>query len=230
VFEVAIIVFTLFQANNNASIAASGAPNFSVSSTIADIVLFIPGVTASLVAFLVFGTTKSWHQYWDLVSGGCGVKRKLVMRKVQRSEEGRSQGLEFQRLDSLPRRKSEEIRRKDTENRVRMFVKEAGPRGFEELDSPTSSGPSTHVRAESVGRSVQFHKPMPAAKLAPKQPSPGTIEINFSVNQEDEVIQYEGNGENQHGQARHIAAEPRRFVLERLPKHTETDFLESASE
>lgn len=159
------------------------------------------------------------------------MKRKLVVRKVRRSEEeSRSQGLEFQRLDSLPRRKSEEIRRKDAENRVRMFVKEAGPQDFDESDSPTSSGPSTHVRAESAGRSVQFHKPMPAAKLAPKQPSPGVIEVSFSVNQEDEVIQYEGNGGNQHGQARHVVAEPRRFVLERLPKHTETDFLESASE
>src|SRR5207244_407610 len=103
-------------------------PNFSTSNTISDIVLFIPGVTASLVAFLVFGTTKSWRQYRDLIVGGCGMRRRLIEKRVQRSEEtSRSQGLEFQRLDSLPRRGSEEIRRKDAENRVRMFVKETGP-------------------------------------------------------------------------------------------------------
>jgi hypothetical protein len=86
------------------------------------------------------------------------------------------------------------------------------------------------VRAESAGRSVQFHRPMPAAKLPPKQPSPGVIEVSFSVEQEDEVIQYERQEENRHAQARQTAAEPRRVVIERLPQHTETDFLESASE
>ncbi|KAN0108479.1 hypothetical protein V8E51_008221 [Hyaloscypha variabilis] len=230
VFEVAIIIFTLVQANNNASIAASGAPNFSISSTITDLVLFIPGVTASLVAFLVFGTTKSWRQYRDLVVGGCGMKKRIIQKRVQRSEEtSRSQGLEFQRLDSLPHRESEEIKRKDVENRVRMFVKETGPQEYDGSDSPTSSsGPSTqtHVRAESVAPTVHFHKSRPV----PKQPSPGVIEVRTSVQQEDEVIQYERNQESQHGQPRQIVAEPRRFVMERLPKNTETDFLESASE
>jgi hypothetical protein len=52
------------------------------------------------------------------------MKRKLIEKKAQRTEEAnRSQGLEFQRLDSLPQRESEEVRIKDTENRVRMFVK-----------------------------------------------------------------------------------------------------------
>jgi hypothetical protein len=230
VFEVAIIIFTLVQANNNASIAASGAPNFSISSTITDLVLFIPGVTASLVAFLVFGTTKSWRQYRDLVVGGCGMKKRIIQKRVQRSEEtNRSQGLEFQRLDSLPHRESEEIKRKDVENRVRMFVKETGPQDYDGSDSPTSSsGPSTqtHVRAESVAPTVHFQKSRPV----PKQPSPGVIEVRTSVQQEDEVIKYERNQESQHGQPRQITAEPRRFVMERLPKNTETDFLESASE
>ena len=161
------------------------------------------------------------------------MKRKIIQKKVQRSEEtSRSQGLEFQRLDSLPRRESEEIKRKDAENRVRMFVKETGPQEFDESDSPTSSGPSTstHVRAESVAPTVRFHKPKPAARGNTKQPSPGVIEVRTSVQQEDEVIQYERNQEYQHAQRREIAAEPRRFVMERLPKDRETDFLESASE
>jgi len=97
---------------------------------------------------------------------------------VQRSEEAnRGQGLEFQRLDSLQGRQSEEIKRKEAENRVRMFVRETGT--------------STHVQAGS--RQVQFQRPMPAATLAPKQPSSGVIEVSVSVEQEDEVIQYERN-------------------------------------
>jgi len=73
-FEAAIVIFTLFQASNNASLAASGGPNHSVQNAIADILFFIPGVTASLVVFLVFGTTKSWRQYRDLVVSACGIK------------------------------------------------------------------------------------------------------------------------------------------------------------
>ena len=161
------------------------------------------------------------------------MKQKLIKKKVQRSEEtSRTQGLEFQRLDSLPRRESEEIKRKDAENRVRMFVKETGTREFDESDSPRSSGPSTstHVRAESVAPTVHFHKPRPATSVATKQPSPGVIEVRTSVQQEDEVIQYERDQEYHHAQTRQIAAGPRRFVMERVPKDRQTDFLESASE
>jgi hypothetical protein len=53
VFEVAIIIFTLIQAHSSASIAAAGKPDFSIGGTITDILLFMPGVTASLIAFLI---------------------------------------------------------------------------------------------------------------------------------------------------------------------------------
>jgi hypothetical protein len=159
--------------------------------------LFIPGVTASLTAFLVFGTTKSWRQYRDLVLGGCGIRRKLL-ENVQRSEEAsRGQGLEFQRLDSLQGRQSEEMKRKDAENRVRMFVRETGTADLDELEPSTSSGPSTHVQAGN--RQVQFNRPMPAAKPAP---SSGVVEVTASVEQEDEVIQYERNKGIKHAQPR----------------------------
>lgn len=218
VFEVAIIIFSLFQASNNASIAAAGAPNFTLSNTISDIVLFIPGVTASLVAFLVFGTTKSWRQYRDLVTGGCGLKRKLAEKKRQRSEEAsRPQELEFERLNSLPRRQSSEIKRKEAETRVRMFSypKESSSDCSNSPVETSASGPSTLVRSESQ-----------KVRNGPKQPTPGVIEVTYSVEQEDEVIQY-GNGRA--AQSRRHAAEPRRFVPAR-PQHVDEDFLESASE
>ncbi|CZR61688.1 uncharacterized protein PAC_11585 [Phialocephala subalpina] len=107
IFEIAIIVFSPFQQGNNTAITKSGAPNHTVSNTISDILFFTPGVTASLVVFLVFGTTKSWRQYRDLVVGGCGVKRRTYERRMRRSEEGdNSGGLEFERLPSLPDRTS----------------------------------------------------------------------------------------------------------------------------
>jgi hypothetical protein len=189
-------------------------------------------VTASLVAFLVFGTTKSWHQYRDLIAGGCGIRNNFI-KKVQRSEKAaRSQSLEFQRLDSLPGREPEQIRRKDAEERVRMFVEETGPRDVDDLISPAeSSETSTRTRAESVGRrSVQFHRPLPSARTASKQPAAGVIEVSFSVEQEDQVIRYEREEGIQHTHARQSSVEPRRFVMERLPQHIHTDFLESDSD
>ena len=146
------------------------------------------------------------------------MKRKIIEKRVQRNEEaGRSHGLEFQRLDSLPRRESEEIRRKDAEDRVRMFVQETRPRDRDDSISLVESSEAlTRTRGESVGRrSVQFHRPLPSARTASKQLPAGVFEVSFSAEQ---------------GHARQISAEPRRFFMERLPQQTETDFLESASE
>ncbi|CAL3967470.1 unnamed protein product [Diplocarpon coronariae] len=124
IFELAIIVFTLFQSGNNAAIAYSGKPDFSISNAIHDIVFFIPGVTASLAAFLVFGTTKSWRQYRDLVTGGCGLRARMLYKRRQRNEEVTThQGLGLQRLPSLTRKASEEQLKvvQEYEDRVRMF-------------------------------------------------------------------------------------------------------------
>jgi len=179
---------------------------------------------------LVFGTTKSWRQYRGLVVGGCGIKRKIIEKKVQRNEEAsRSQGLDFQRLESLSCRESEEISRKDAEDRVRMFLKEAGPRDYDDSFSPAE--PSTRTGGESVGRrSVQFHRQLPPAGTTSKQPAADLIEVRFSVENEDQVTQYERYEGNQLGHSRQTSTEPRRFVMERLPQQTQADFLESASE
>ncbi|CZR59817.1 uncharacterized protein PAC_09711 [Phialocephala subalpina] len=261
-FEVAIIVFTLFQANNNASIAASGEPNHSVSNTISDILLFIPGVTASLVAFLVFGTTKSWRQYRDLVVGGCGIRKKMIIKKVRRAEEStrvRTQGLEFERLPSLQKSPSEEERKKGKEaiDRVRMFVKETGPRDDSSNEGEGSGNSGTEARV------VQFHRPMPSltysnkstvdpmspispqsrsrqntvteispAYLGHSRPNTSnTIEVGLSFGLEDQVIQYERTESQQQGHSRQTPGEPRRFVMERLPttQHKQKDFFESDS-
>ncbi|SZF06291.1 unnamed protein product [Blumeria hordei] len=64
--------FTIgFVVNNNREMAESGEPDLSVSGAIEESFMFIPGVSVSLIAFLVFGTTKSWRRYRDLIFDGC---------------------------------------------------------------------------------------------------------------------------------------------------------------
>src|SRR5687768_17349554 len=87
VFLAAIVVFSYISSTTNASIVAAGQPDFSSKSAITDILLFIPGVTASLVTFLVFGTAKSWRQYRDLLIGGCGIRNKFIQRTFMRQVE-----------------------------------------------------------------------------------------------------------------------------------------------
>ncbi len=212
----AIIAFTIFQARNNKSIAASGKPDFSVSNSITDIILFIPGVTASLVAFLVFGTTKSWRQYRDLVVGGCGLRKKLLSKKRLRDEEARrAQGIEFERLPSLNKTASEEQRKvlKESEDRIRMFTQQLS--GDTDFAAESSRSPiKTHLRALSNTRVPQFHRPMPSA-------SPGDTAIpisedilgGMSIDPEDPVVQYERMPDNRIAQ---IHAVGKRFVTERL--------------
>jgi hypothetical protein len=225
IFEVAIIVFSLFQQRNNNAIAKSGAPNHTVSNTISDLLFFIPGVTASLVVFLVFGTTKSWRQYRDLVVGGCGVKRRMYERRIRRSEEGdNSGGLEFERLPSLPNRTSEDNAIK-AERRVRMFVTSISvePEGQGAILSPTVAAPesSVHTQALSAPRNIDFQKRrfIDMSQSAPPSPTNGSrstsgvIPISMAAKQhmEDPVIQHRPVDEEQD-------PESRRFVNERLPR------------
>jgi hypothetical protein len=222
IFQIAIIIFSLFQVSNNAAIAASGGPNLTVQNTIIDIVLFIPGVTASLVAFLIFGTTKSWRQYRDLFVSGCGMKRKFLEKKIQRDEESsRSQGLEFQRLPSLPNPRSE-FQGQEVEDRVRMFVRESRSPGAPS-SSTDSSGPSARSKTGSEARILQFHKPLPPKTN--KEAISGITEVGLSF--ENELAQYE-RLEAEHMQK--DAAESRRFVMERLPQHQQVNFLEDSSD
>ena len=102
-FEVVLIIFSLFSEQNFQKLAKSSSPDFSTSSCITDIILFIPGVTASLLVFLVFGTAKSYTQYKDLILSCCGHRTKFPKSKrrgVMRSGD-EEQGTEFQRLPSM---------------------------------------------------------------------------------------------------------------------------------
>ena len=235
VSEVAIIGFSTFQQSNNKSIAESGAPNHTVSNTVSDILLFIPGVTASLVVFLVFGTTKSWRQYRDLVFGGCSVRRKMYERRIQRNEEGNSGGLEFERLPSLSNRESEDNATK-AERRVRMFVTSVSqePEGHNSVDGNAPTEPPAHTGALSRSTNLNFSQPrfVPIADPSPHpDANPYNIPREFTrPYSEDPVIQY-GHVEEETRQETNLSRAPdsRRFVSERLPRKDPTDVLSGSS-
>ena len=60
-FEVTIIVFEWTRYNKAQSLAARSSPDFSTRSILSSIFQSISGVSCSLVAFLIFGTTKMFR-------------------------------------------------------------------------------------------------------------------------------------------------------------------------
>jgi len=85
-----IIIFTYIHRARARALAATGGPDLSVSSANADILFSIPGVSASLLCYFVFGTTKSWRQYRDLIVSGCGCFRRTNQSKRIWDGEGTS--------------------------------------------------------------------------------------------------------------------------------------------
>lgn len=238
-----MIAFTLFQMNNNGAIAASGHPNLSNSNAASDIFLFIPGVTASLVDFLVFGTTKNWRQYRDLVLGGCGIRQRHLVKKAHKAEEAtRPRGLEFERLPSLHKSPSKEERAngKEALSRVKMFTQEIGP-----LDDSSIDAIKFGARSDIEPRVIQFHRPMTRANVDRRSSKSGPSRQNTmtsmsakshsrhnisnaskpglsSEQREDQVIEYErpetgGQGYDQWFPQLPATGE-RKFVIERLPQ------------
>lgn len=156
-FEVAVIIFYVVQGNNAAGLVANGAPNFEVKSAISDIVFFIPGATTSLVVFLVFGTSKSYKQYLELVLACCGL-RQTLQRKRQDSL-GAPQALEFNRLDSLEANRHVPIvargghengKQKEIESKVRHF-------GSFSSEPIRTTSPDLDDRLSGVREAVDLH-------------------------------------------------------------------------
>ncbi|POS86959.1 hypothetical protein EPUL_003727 [Erysiphe pulchra] len=69
IFDILLITLTLYRVKSNENIVKSGEPDMSASNAIIESLLFLPGVSSSLIAFLVFGTAKSWSDYRDLLFG-----------------------------------------------------------------------------------------------------------------------------------------------------------------
>lgn len=213
---VAVIFFNFANLSKNTDLATSGGPNLDPSGAIADIAFFAPGVTASLVAFLVFGTTKSWRQYRDMVVGGCGIRTKILQRRSQRDLENgqKQQSLEFQRLPSLTRQPSEEerARGKELETRVRMFSVDAG--GPMELTNYSSSIHAAGASNSSIRPPTRDSQT--STRVSPLKGGNPSYDSNagtIGIARSDLVVQYD-RGETP------VSSE-RRFVAERLPTQQE---------
>lgn len=61
-FEVSIISFEFMRRRNARALAQHEEPDFSSASTVNEILQFMPGVTAGLLCFLVFGTTAQFRK------------------------------------------------------------------------------------------------------------------------------------------------------------------------
>ncbi|CAG8952344.1 hypothetical protein HYFRA_00001090 [Hymenoscyphus fraxineus] len=196
-FVVAVVFFNFFHLAMNANLALSGGPNLEPSGAITDLAFFAPGVTASLVTFLVFGTTKSWRQYRDLVFSGCGIMTAIKHKRFRKAAEDsqKEQSLEFARLPSLTRKLSDEerARGKEIESRVRMFSIDSGSASPVEHPSyptavhrpgPSSSSIGTQRRdSHATARPIQFHR------MFPSYDSGSAIDIEAGKG--DLVIQYD---------------------------------------
>lgn len=120
--QVCIIVFSIFQSRNKKEVVSNGQVDHSIKHTISYIIFFIPGVTVSLLVFLVFGTSKSWRQYRDLVLGGCGLRRTLKSRRKVTQDEERLSGFEFERLASISKGSANETAKEgEVETKVKII-------------------------------------------------------------------------------------------------------------
>lgn len=187
-FVVAISMTTIYLAQMNHATALSGHPDFTTKTAISEICVFIPGVSASLVSFLIFGTTKSWRQYRDLVVSCCGLRRKRRNESdTSPASPAKVDGFRLQELPSLNKSESEKEREKkqEAENRIKMFVRE--------MHSPAtvSTNFSTTLR-QTNSQSPLIH----SFEIARTERPHGRgvswdMEMREGVSEDDIVVQYE---------------------------------------
>lgn len=77
-FEVTVASFAFHRKTFTDELASQDGPDFSVGGAINEILLFMPGVTASLLAFCLFGTTAQFRsKYMEVAkSWKCAGKRR----------------------------------------------------------------------------------------------------------------------------------------------------------
>jgi hypothetical protein len=195
-----------------------------VNGTIIDIILFVPGVTASLVNFLVFGTAKSWKQYRNLIVSGCGCRKKRLERSINQNDSDQEQPLEFERLPSLQNTPSaeERMRNEEAKNRIKMFSREirrpstTSTAGKAPNIIPPSTGPSFH-RPNNSNTSNQFHLPRrPSQSQITRHNSSysttGEIPVGMAIDPEDQVIQADNSQFNDVTYSHQHFEQPRRHL------------------
>ncbi|KAK8080604.1 hypothetical protein PG997_008422 [Apiospora hydei] len=103
IFEVTNIIFQISAQQNNNRDAAAAAPDLSAKRAIAMMYFNMPGVTASLLAFVVFGTTRPFRER---------MYQTFVPKWFQKkgSTNRASQQLQYTRRDSAAKQRSTSIK------------------------------------------------------------------------------------------------------------------------
>ncbi|KAK8033324.1 hypothetical protein PG991_002722, partial [Apiospora marii] len=138
IFEVTNIIFQITAQQNNNRDAVATTPDFSAERAISMMYFNMPGVTASLLAFVVFGTTRPFRQrmYRTFVPG-------CLRRKREDANRGASQrNLQHTRRESSAKQRSTSIQlSKGVDTDVRMDDLRAPSRGaYLDMDSDSDSG------------------------------------------------------------------------------------------
>jgi len=219
----------------------AGEPDFSVASAISAIVFFIPGVTTSLVVFLVFGTAKSWRQYRNLITGCFGLRACMGERRTKAQSPvigAQNRDFEFDRLPSLRNRESQEIIVLKTEvaNRVRMFSETPI---FENEDQYETGELSIFASERTTNAPAvrQFHRPLRTpveqvqrpAQVASRRDSAADRAADRAAQQydvEDHGIQY-GPIVREEGSN---SADTKRFVGQRVTQRSPEAYLDDSSD
>lgn len=89
VFQLVTVTVQLGFANVNAQDRLPAQPDLSLERLHGDLLTFLPGVSASLLTFIVFGTTKTFRDY---------MKSRLVPRRLRNMFVSRG----TERLESAP--------------------------------------------------------------------------------------------------------------------------------
>ncbi|KAK4172978.1 hypothetical protein QBC36DRAFT_381363 [Triangularia setosa] len=80
-FQLVVVMFQLRASQTNSVENVPAAPDLSAGRAATDFVLYVPGVTAPVLAYLVFGTTRTFRDYaWSVLAPRC-LQAKREARK-----------------------------------------------------------------------------------------------------------------------------------------------------
>lgn len=86
-FEITVILFEWSRHNSASELANRDGPDFSVEGAVNAAVQFIPGVTAGLLAFLIFGTTRPFRKIYREHFIACFQRRRKRPSFEQRRDD-----------------------------------------------------------------------------------------------------------------------------------------------
>ena len=86
-FEITVILFEWTRHTSSSELAAKDGPDFSEEGAVNAVLQFMPGVTAGLLAFLIFGTTRPYRKIYREHIIACFQRRRKRPSFEQRRED-----------------------------------------------------------------------------------------------------------------------------------------------